>query len=133
MKAGDKPVVSLLRMLLAAIQNAEIARRTDLNDSDVLGIITKEVRQREESITAFKEGNRPDLVAIEEAELNRLKGYLPPAVSRDEITALAQKIIAEVGASGPKDKGKVMPRLVNELKGRADGRVINEVVTELLS
>ena len=133
MKAGDKPVVSLLRMLLAAIQNAEIARRTDLNDSDVLGIITKEVRQREESITAFKEGNRPDLVAIEEAELSRLKEYLPPAVSRDEITALAQKIIAEVGASGPKDKGKVMPRLVNELKGRADGRVINEVVTELLS
>jgi uncharacterized protein YqeY len=133
MRAGDKEKVSVIRLLLAAIQNAEIARQAVLSDGDVLGIIAKEVRQREESITAFKEGNRPDLVAIEAAELNHLREYLPPAVDRDEIMALAQKVIAEVGARGPKDKGKVMPRLVSELKGRADGRVINEVVTELLA
>lgn len=133
MRAGDKEKVSVIRLLLAAIQNAEIARQTNLDDGDVLGIITKEVRQHEESITAFKDGNRPDLVAKEAAELNHLREYLPPAVSRDEIIALAQKVIAEVSARGPKDKGKVMPRLIAKLKGRADGRVINEVVTELLA
>jgi len=132
LKAWDKPKVSLLRLLLAAIQNTEIARRIDLSDSDILGIITREVRQHEESIAAFKEGNRPDLVTTEECELQYLKLYLPPAVDRDEITTLARQIIAEVQAVGPKDKGKVMPRLVGELKGRADGQVINEIVTELL-
>lgn len=133
MRAGDKARVSVIRLLLAAIQNAEIARQTDLSDGDVLGIITRVVRQHEESIAAFKEGNRPDLVAKEELELDQLQQYLPPAVGRDEITALARQVIAEVQARGPKDKGKVMPRLVSELKGRADGRVINEVVTELLA
>lgn len=133
MKDRDKVRVSIIRLLLAAVQNTEIARQSELSDSDVLGVITKEVRQHEESIAAFKAGNRPDLVAREEAELNHLKAYLPPAVSRDEITAMARQIIAEVQATGPKDKGKVMPRLVSELKGRADGRVINEVVTELLT
>lgn len=131
-KGGDKLKRSVLRMVLSAIHNAEIAQQSTLEDSDVLGIIAKEVRQRQESITAFKEGNRPDLVAQEESEKALLEEYLPQQLTREEIVAAARLIIDEVGAQGPSDKGKVMPRLIAQLKGQADGREINDVVTELL-
>ena len=133
MRSGDKVKRSVLRLLLAAMHNVEIARQAELKDSDILGIIAKEARQREESIAAFKQGNRQDLVSQEESELAILKTYLPQQIAREEIVAEARRIITEVGAKGPGDKGKVMPKLVAELKGRADGREINEVVTELLS
>jgi uncharacterized protein YqeY len=133
MRSGDKVKRSVLRLLLAAVHNVEIARQAELKDSDVLGIIAKEARQREESIAAFKQGNRQDLVSQEEAELAILKTYLPQQMAREEIATEARRIIAEVGARGPGDKGKVMPKLVAELKGRADGREINSVVTDLLS
>jgi len=120
-------------MLMADIQNAEIARQADLDDSDILGIIAKGIRQRKESIDAFKQGNRDDLIAQEEAELAILQGYLPQQVTREEIIATARRVIDEVGAQGPGDKGKVMPSLIAQLKGRADGREINAVVTELLA
>jgi len=133
MKAADKPAVETLRLLLAAIKNAEITKRGGLDQGDVLGVITKQVRQREESIEAFKQGNRADLVAVEEAEMALLKQYLPAQISRDEIASEAERVIAEVGAQGPGDKNKVMPKLMPLLKGKADGRLINEVVTELLN
>ncbi len=133
MRNGDKGKTSVIRLLLAAIQNAEIARQTTLGDQDLLGIIAKEVRQRKESITAFKQGNRNDLVAQEEAEMAILKEYLPQQISREEIMTAARQVISEVSAQGPGDKGKVMSQLIPRLKGRADGREINEVVTELLS
>lgn len=132
MRGGDTVRRSVIRMVLAAIKNAEIARQTALGDSDILGVIAKEVRQHEESIVAFKAGNRQDLVSQEEAEMAVLQEYLPRQMTRDEIMAEARFIIKEVGAQGLRDKGKVMPRLVAQLKGRADGRQINEVVTELL-
>jgi uncharacterized protein YqeY len=133
LRGGDKIRCSVIRLLLAAINNTEIARQAKLEDADIYGVIAKEIRQRQESIDAFKKGKRDDLVAQEEAEQAILQGYLPQQMSREEIVAEAQKIIAEVGASGPGDKGKVMPKLVAQLKGKADGRLINEVVTELLS
>jgi uncharacterized protein YqeY len=133
LRGGDKVRCSVIRLLLAAINNTEIARQATLEDADIYGVIAKEIRQRKESIDAFKQGKREDLVAQEEAEQAILQGYLPQQMSREEIVAEAQKIIAEVGARGPGDKGKVMPKLIAQLKGRADGRVINEVVTELLS
>ncbi len=132
MKSGDKAAVETIRLLLAAIKNAEITKRGGLDDGDILSVITKQVRQREESIEAFKLGNRADLVAIEEAEMALLKRYLPAQISREEIVTEAERVIAEVGAQGPGDKNKVMPKLIPLLKGKADGRVINEVVTELL-
>lgn len=132
LKGGDKTTVSVLRMLLTAVNYAEMAKQTTLSDSDILGVIAKEIKQREESIAAFKQGNRPDLVAKEEAEKNILQCYLPKQLTHDEIVMEAKRIISEVGAQGPRDKGKVMPRLVAALKGRADGREINGVVTELL-
>jgi len=132
MKSGDTVRRSVLRLVLSAVNNAEIAKRAALETGDVLGILSKEAKQREESIEAFKQGNRQDLVDKEEAELAIIKGYLPQQMTRDEVVAEARRIIEEVGAQGPRDKGKVMPRLVAELKGKADGREINEVVTELL-
>ena len=124
---------SVIRLVMAAIKNAEIARQSSLDDPDILGIIAKEVRQRQESIEAFKQGNRQDLVAQEEAELAVLNEYLPRQMTREEIIVAARRVIEEVGAQGPTDKGKVMPKLIAQLKGKADGREINAVVTELLS
>ena len=132
-RGGDKVRRSVIRLVFAAVQNSEIARQAALEESDILGIIAKEARQRQESVEAFKQGNRQDLVAQEEAELAILQEYLPQQMTRAEVIAEARRIIEEVGAQGPGDKGKVMPRLIAELKGRADGREINEVVTELLS
>ncbi len=133
MRDKDKVKLSVIRLVMAAIQNTEIARQTTLDDADILGIIAKEARQRHESVEAFRQGNRQDLVAQEEAELTVLQGYLPQQMSREEIIAEARRIIEEVGAQGPGDKRKVMPKLISQLKGKADGREINEVVTELLA
>ncbi len=133
LKGGDKVRRSVIRLVMAAIQNTEIARRTTVDDADVLGIIAKEVRQHRESIEAFKQGNRPDLVAQEEVELAILNEYLPQQMTREEVISAARRVINEVGAQGLGDKGKVMPKLIAQLKGRADGREINTVVTELLS
>ena len=124
---------STIRLVLAAVKNAEIARQAVLDDAGILGVIAKEVKQRQESIEAFKKGNRQDLVAQEEAEMAVLQAYLPQQMTRDEIIAEARRVIAEVGAQGPGDKAKVMPRLVAQLKGKADGREINAIVTELLA
>lgn len=133
LKGRDRVRTSVIRLVLAALKNAEIARQAALEDADILGIIVKEVRQRHESIEAFKQGQRQDLVAQEEAELAVLNEYLPRQMTREEIIAEARRVIEEVGAQGPGDKGKVMPKLMAQLKGRADGREINAVVTELLT
>lgn len=132
MKSGDTVKRSTLRMLISSINNAEIAKQSALEESDILGAIAKEVKRHQESIDAFKKGDRPDLVANEEAEMAILQAYLPQQMSRDEVVAAAKEVIAAVGAQGPGDKGKVMKDLMPKLKGRADGREINEVVTELL-
>ena len=133
MRDGDAAKRDTLRLMLSAVQNAEIAKRGELAEPDVLGIIAREARQRRESIEAFRQGDRPDLIAIEEAELAIIQVYLPEQASREEIVEFARNVIAETGAEGPRDKGKVMPKLVAEFKGKADGRIINEIVTELLS
>ena len=124
---GSAPDASLSQAEIDAI-----AAQSIFADSDVLGILQKEARQRQESIVAFKQGNRPELAANEEAEMAVLQEYLPKQASRDEIIAEAKKIIEAAGAKGASDKGKVMPKIIAALKGKADGREINEVVTELL-
>jgi len=133
MKGGDKVRSLVIRLVMAAIKNAEIARQATSSDADILGVIAKQVRQRQESIEAFKQGNRQDLVAQEEAELAVLNEYLPRQMPREEIITEARRVIAEVGAVGLSDKGKVMSQIIAQLKGKADGREINTVVTELLS
>lgn len=129
----DKPRMGVLRLVISRMDYAKIGREAPLSDADVLGLTSKEALQHQESIDAYRKGQRADLVAQEEAELKVLQQYLPQAMPREEVVDYARRVIAEVGAKGPQDKGKVMPRLVSELKGRADGRLINEVVTQLLS
>ncbi len=133
MKSGDTVKRSVIRLVMAAVNNAEIAKRAPLADPDILGVIAKEVKQRRESIEAFKQGNRPDLVAQEEAEMVVLQGYLPQQMTHEEIVQAARRVIEEVGAKVPGDKGKVMGKLVPQLKGKADGREISDVVSELLA
>ena len=132
MKGGDTTKRAVLRMLLASTKNAEIAKRGELEDADIVGLIAKDIRQHQESIESFKQGNRPDLVEKETAEMAVLEAYMPQQLTRDEVARAARQVIGEVGAQGPSDKGKVMKELMPKLKGQADGRVINEVVTELL-
>jgi uncharacterized protein YqeY len=149
MRARDETRKSTLRMLLSAIKNAEIrtapAGASDeelarmatlppllLDDAAVLSLIQKQIKQRRESIEQFEKARRQDLVAKESAEVAVLEAYLPQQASRDEIEAAARRVIAETGASSPRDLGKVMPLLTKEFAGRADGRAINEIVRALL-
>ena len=132
-RSGDERRKIAIRLVVAGVKNAEVAQGAPLDDSGVLKVISKEANRRRESIDQFRKGNRPDLVAQEETELAILQTYLPPAMSRDEILQAARAVIAQVGARGPADKGKVMPVLIGQLAGRAEGREINEVVTQLLA
>jgi uncharacterized protein YqeY len=132
MKSGDTVKRDTLRMLLSSVKNAEGAKMASLDEGEVLSVISKEVKRHLESIDAFKKGNRADLVTKEEAELKILQAYLPAQISRDEIVKAVQEVIGAVGATGPGDKGKVMQQLMPKLKGKADGKLINDVVTELL-
>lgn len=132
MRAHDETTKSTLRMLKAAIKNAEIEARAPLDDEGVLNVVQKQVKQRRESIIEFQKANRTDLVDKEAAELAVLETYMPQQADRAEIEAAARALVAETGASGPRDIGKVMPPLVKQFSGRADGRLINEVVRALL-
>lgn len=141
MHAGDAVRRDTLRGLLTAVSNAEVAgvnikdesaTRQSLADPAVLDVIQKQAKQRRESIAEYTKAGRSDLASREEAELAILMAYLPEQLDRDAIAVEVRAIIAEVGASGPSDKAKVMPRAIAALKGRADGRAINDVVTELL-
>lgn len=125
--------VSVLRLVIADINNAEIAKGAPLDDAGILSLVAKQAKQHRESIDAFSKGNRFDLVAKEKAELAVLLEYLPRLMSREEIVAAARQVIEELGARGPGDKGKVMSKLMAQLKGKAEGREVNEVVSELLA
>jgi len=133
LKQQRKVEVSTLRLLLSEIKYAEIAQQKPADDNKVLDVISKEIKRRRESIEAFKKGNRSDLVAQEEAELAVLMSYLPEQMSRAEITAAAQRVVETIGAKGPGDKGKVMGQLMPQLKGKADGKEVSDIVSELLA
>ena len=132
-RGRDERRKTAIRLVIAGIKNAEVAGGEPLDDAGVLKVISKEVRRHRESIEGFEKGDRQDLVDGEEAELAVLLAYLPPAMSREEIVKAAREVIAQAGARGPADKGKVMPVLISQLAGRAEGREINAVVTELLA
>lgn len=133
LRSGDHLRLSVLRLLRSAIHYAEVERGVPLDDVGVLGVVAKQVKQRHESIEEFRKGQRPDLAGKEEAELAILQEYLPPPAPREEVEAIAQQIISESGARGRQDMGRVMPQVMSRLRGRADGRLISQVVQELLS
>lgn len=132
-RGGEELRLSVLRLLRSAIHYAEVEQRGPLDDEGVLAVIAKQAKQRRESIEEFRKGHRPDLVEKEEAELAVLQTYLPAQASPAEVEALARQVISEVGARGKQDMGKVMPLVISRLRGKADGRLISQVVQELLS
>ena len=132
LRSRDQLRLSTVRMLLSAINYAEMAKMSELDDDGVISVVAREIKQRKESIEAFKTGDRPEMAAKEEAELAILQAYMPQQMSREEITALVKKVIAEVAAQGPHDKGKVMSKLMPQVRGKADGQEVNAVVTEFL-
>lgn len=133
MRQRDARRRDVLRFTLAALHNAEIAARGALDEAAVAEVLAREAKRRRESIEEFGKAGRQDLVEKEEAELAVLSPYLPTQLSRDEITEAARQVIQETGASGPSDLGKVMSPLMQQFRGRADGRAVNEVVRELLA
>ncbi len=133
MRARDRVRLSVIRMLRSSIGYEEIDKKRALDDSAVLDIVSRQVRQRHESIQIYKDANRQELVDKETQELHILQEYLPAQLTDDELTALAQDIIQKVGASGPRDKGRVMGRLMPQVRGKAQGGDVNRIVTALLS
>ena len=132
MKSGDVLRRTTLRMVMAAIKQVEVDKRISLDDAAVMGILQKEIKNRREAIEEAKKAERADLVSENEAEIAVLEAYLPKAMSAEELRALVQAAIAEVGASSASDMGKVMKAVMPKTAGRAPGDAVSAMVRELL-
>jgi len=132
MKARDDLRLSAIRLIRSAVKNRDIELKRELNDQEIVEVIATLGKQRRESIRMFTEAGRNDLVEKEEKELTVLLDFLPRQLGREEIAALVEKAIAECGAQGGKDMGKVMKALMPHVAGRADGRTVSDVVREKL-
>ncbi len=132
MRDRNQARLDALRFLKSAVQAAEKSGGESLDDARMLDVVAKQVNDRRESIRMFQEGNRTDLVAKESAELQVLEEYLPPQMSREELESLIQELVSQVGATSIRDKGKLMGRLMPQVKGKADGAIVNELATQIL-
>jgi uncharacterized protein len=132
MKAQDKDKLLALRLLHAEIKNRAIDERREATDDDVLAVLTRLIKQRQEAIEHFQKGGRPDLVANETFQLDLYRVYQPAQLTEDEIGELVDQAIAATGASSKKDLGKVMQILMPQVKGRAEGKVVNTIVSQKL-
>jgi len=130
MKSGDKETLSFVRNLHSVIRKKEIDDRVDLDDAGVQKIIISSMKQRQDSIDQFKQGGREDLVAKETAELNFLLSYMPAQMSEDEVRKVVDWAITEAKATGPKDMGNVMKLLMPKTQGKADGKLVSQIVKE---
>jgi uncharacterized protein YqeY len=133
MRAKDASRLSTIRMLLAACKQREVDERIELDDAAVVGLVDKLIKQRKDSITAFEQGNRPDLVAKETAEVAVLQAYLPQRLTADEVAATIAALVAEIGATGPGDMGKVMAAAKARLAGKAEMGQVSAAVKHALS
>ena len=133
MRAKDTAKRNTLRNLSAAIKQIEVDERKELSNSEVEAILTKYAKQREDALAQFKEAGREDLVAKEKAELAIVKSYLPEPLSDEELKALVEEIVKEVGATSMKDMGKIMVAVKAKAGSRADGSKVNKIVKEILS
>lgn len=133
MRQRDAVRRDTIRLLLSAIGYEEKAKRTDaLSDDAVMQVLSRQAQQRRDSIEAYQKGNRADLVAKEEAELAIVVQYLPQPLSEDEIAAIVQSAIADVNATGPQDMGKVMGKVMPQVRARADGKQVSALVNQTL-
>ena len=133
LRSKDERRKTTLRLALSAIHNAEIAKGKALEEGEVIGVLSKEAKQRRESATLFAQGGREDLVAQEDKELEILTEYLPEQLSEAEIEARVREVIDEVGATSVAQMGDVMRVLMPQMKGKADGQLVNSVVKRMLS
>lgn len=133
MKSGDTRKLETIRLLRAQIKNVSLGKEEPLSESDLLAIINKEAKRRKESITLYEQGNREDLVQSETQELEILQSYLPEAMSESELDEILDEVIAQLNAASMQDMGKVMGVVMPRVKGRADGKLIQERVRQKLS
>jgi len=133
LRAGDKLRVSVIRLLTALIKNREVEKRAPLTDGEVMQAISTSCKQRQEAIEQYRQGGRQDLVEKEAAELAILQSYLPAALTGEELRVMVTEAILEVQATSLKEMGKVMAVLMPKVTGRADGKVVNTLVREVLS
>lgn len=132
LKAGEKDKLSTLRMLLSAVKYKEVDAKRQLNDEEVQQVIGTLIRQRQDSIEQFVKGNRQELADKEQREIDVLKAYLPPQLTEDEVRAIIKKAASDVGATSQKDMGKLMKAVMPQVKGKADGKLVNDIVKEVL-
>ena len=133
MRAKESGRLSTLRLVTAAIKQKEVDERVELNDAAVLAVLEKMIKQRKDSIAQFQAGGRQDLVDIEQAELAILTAYMPAQLSEAEVTAAVQAAIAQVGAAGPQDMGKVMAVIKPQLAGKADMGLVSQILKSKLA
>ncbi len=131
-REAGKVALSTIRMVKAAIKNVEIDKGRELTDDEITAVIAKEVKQRQDASVEFERGNRQDLVEQAQAEIAVLRAYLPQQLSEQELRDLVKQVIVDVGASGPRDMGKVMQVIQPKVRGRADGKLVSQIVKELL-
>lgn len=132
MKSQDKFKLSVIRMVRSTIKNSEIDLKRALDDNEVLDVLTREIKQRKDSLQEFTKAGRDDLADSLKAELVILAEYMPQQLSEEEVKAIVQQTIQQIGASSKADMGKVMTALMPQVKGRADGKLINQLVQQLL-
>lgn len=132
MKSQDKFKLSVIRMVRSTIKNSEIDLKRPLDDNEVLDVLTREIKQRKDSLQEFTKAGRDDLADNLSAELVILAEYMPQQLSEEEVKAIVQQTIQQIGASSKADMGKVMTALMPQVKGRADGKIINQLVQQLL-
>jgi uncharacterized protein YqeY len=133
MRSGDTVTRDTLRYLLAALKNAEIEKRAELDEAEGVALLQRQAKRMVESIDQFRAGGREDLAEREEAQLAILKHYLPEELSDDEIAELAREVVAETGVTSPKEMGKIMPILMERAAGRADGKRLSSAARAALS
>ena len=132
MRSRNQERLDALRFIKSQIQLTEKNQQKDLDEPGVIDVIAKQAKERRESIQMFQEGNRTDLVAKETAALAVVEEYLPPQMTREDLVKIIEEAIQQVGATSARDKGKLMGRLMPLVRGKADGAIVNAVVTELL-
>ena len=132
MKSKDKHLLSTIRMVRSTIKNLEIDLKRTLDDNEVLDILSREIKQRKDALQEFEKAGRDDLVANANAEIEIIGKYLPEQLSEEEIKVIVQQTIQETGASSKAEMGKLMSALMPKVKGRADGKLVNQVVQQFL-
>lgn len=131
-KSGETAKVSILRMLKSAIKNAEISAKTELSEPEVIKILRREVKQREESIAEFQKGNREDLISTNQAEIEIINAYLPAQIGEDQITQVVDEVISELNPTGPADFGRVIGAVMKKIGADADGATVANIIKHSL-